>query len=188
MAVLLGSPYSRPIRALQWSRSGPAIGIGTYGRPAIIRKLFVLRCFDCWRRGRIPRWNPPCVRLETCDVGCLQAFGSAGNLEFNSLALIQRLVAVCLNRREVDENIFARLPLDEPITLAGIEPLHSSLFFHFFVLSLLMSYLRVSIASSRDAIRVFRFRLRPRHRRTNFAPTTLHERLSWVVEARTEPN
>jgi hypothetical protein len=43
-----------------------------------------------------------------------------------------------LNRGEVDENIFARLPLDEPITLAGIKPLHCSLFFtHFFVLSLI---------------------------------------------------
>ena len=81
--------------------------------------------------------NPPCVRLETCDVGCLQALRAAGNLEFNSLTLIQRLVAVCLNRREVDENIFARLPLNEPISLAGIEPLHSSLFSHFFVLHFL---------------------------------------------------
>src|SRR5208282_5116607 len=50
----------------------------------------------------------------------------------NSLAFVQRLVAVRLNRGEVDENIFARLPLDEPITLAGIKPLHCSLFFHFF--------------------------------------------------------
>jgi len=30
----------------------------------------------------------------------------------------------------VDENVLAGLALDEPITLAGIEPLHSSLFSH----------------------------------------------------------
>jgi hypothetical protein len=35
-----------------------------------------------------------------------------------------------LNRGEVNENILAGLALDEPESLAGIEPLHCSLFSH----------------------------------------------------------
>jgi hypothetical protein len=41
----------------------------------------------------------------------------------------------------VDENILAGLALDEPKSLAGIEPLHCSLFFHCFFSSLYLSYL-----------------------------------------------
>jgi len=69
-------------------------------------------------------------RLEAGDVRSLQALGAAGYFEFNRLAFVQRLVPLCLDGREVDENILTGLALDEPITLAGIEPLHSSLFFH----------------------------------------------------------
>jgi hypothetical protein len=35
-----------------------------------------------------------------------------------------------LNRGEMDENILAGLALNEPEPLAGIEPLHCSLFSH----------------------------------------------------------
>jgi hypothetical protein len=35
-----------------------------------------------------------------------------------------------LNRGEVDKDILAGLALDEPESLAGIEPLYCSLFFH----------------------------------------------------------
>jgi hypothetical protein len=35
-----------------------------------------------------------------------------------------------LNSGEMDENILAGLALDEPKSLAGIEPLHCSLFSH----------------------------------------------------------
>jgi hypothetical protein len=37
----------------------------------------------------------------------------------------------------VDENVLAGLALDEPESLAGIEPLHCSLFFHCFFSSLI---------------------------------------------------
>ena len=70
------------------------------------------------------------VRLEAGDVRSLQALGAAGDFEFNRLAFVQRLIPLRLDGGEVDENVLAGLALDEPISLAGIEPLHSSLFFH----------------------------------------------------------
>ena len=67
--------------------------------------------------------------LERGNVRCLETFRSAGHLEFNRLAFVQRLVALRLNRGEVDENVLAGLALDESKSLAGIEPLYCSLFF-----------------------------------------------------------
>jgi hypothetical protein len=85
--------------------------------------------------------------LEGRDVRSLQALGAAGYFEFHRLAVIQGLVALRLNGREVNENIFAGLALDESVTLAGIEPLNSSLFSQlnslFFCLSYLVSLLRL---------------------------------------------
>jgi len=71
--------------------------------------------------------------LERLDVRGLQALGALGNFEFNRLAVIQRLVAISHDRGEMDENVLAALALDESKALAGVEPLHYSLFFHFFV-------------------------------------------------------
>jgi hypothetical protein len=50
----------------------------------------------------------------------------------------------------MDENVLAGLALDEPKTLAGIEPLHCSLFSHLFA-HFFLSYLCFSTASSRKA-------------------------------------
>jgi hypothetical protein len=68
--------------------------------------------------------------LERLNVGSLQALGAADNLEFNGLTLIERAIAVRLNGGEMDENVLTRLALDETKTLAGVKPLHCSLFFH----------------------------------------------------------
>src|SRR4030081_2822909 len=67
--------------------------------------------------------------LEGLDVGGLQALWSLGNLEFNRLAVIQRLIAISHNRGEMHEHIFSTLALDETEALAGVKPLHCSLFF-----------------------------------------------------------
>jgi hypothetical protein len=66
--------------------------------------------------------------LEAGDVRCLQALGALGHFELNGLAVVQGLITVRLNGGEVNENIFARLALNESESLAGIEPLNSSLF------------------------------------------------------------
>jgi hypothetical protein len=73
--------------------------------------------------------------LEGLDVGGLEALGSLGDFKFNRLAIIERLIAISHNRGEMDENVLTALALDEPEALAGIEPLHCSLFFtHCFTL------------------------------------------------------
>jgi hypothetical protein len=64
------------------------------------------------------------------NVGSLQALGAADNLEFNGLPLVEGPVAVRLNGGEMDENVLAALALDESKALAGVKPLHCSLFFH----------------------------------------------------------
>ena len=76
--------------------------------------------------------GPPFSRLEASDVRSLQAFRPSGYFEFNRLAFVQRFVPLCLNGGEVDENVLTGLALDEPKSLAGIEPLHCSLFSHLF--------------------------------------------------------
>ncbi len=81
------------------------------------------------REGRINR------QLEGLDIRSLQALGALGDFEFNRLAIIQRLIAISHDRGEMDEYVLTALALDEPKALAGIEPLHCSLFFtHCFTL------------------------------------------------------
>jgi len=74
--------------------------------------------------------------LGSGDVLCLKSLRALFHLKLNSLTLVQRPVAVHLDRGEMYENVFSRLPLYEPITLGSIEPLHSSLFLHFLDLDL----------------------------------------------------
>ena len=68
--------------------------------------------------------------LETHYVRCLQPFGTFGNFKFNSLPLIQGSVTISLNGGEMDEYVLSRLALNEAESLARIEPLYCSLFFH----------------------------------------------------------
>jgi hypothetical protein len=68
--------------------------------------------------------------LQAGDVRCLQALGAGGNFEFNRLAFVQRFIPFRLNRGKVDKDVLAGLALDESESLAGIEPLYCSLFFH----------------------------------------------------------
>ena len=67
--------------------------------------------------------------LQRGDVRGLQALGPLGHFELDGLAFIQRLIPVRHDRREMHENVFAGLALDESKTLACIEPLNGSLFF-----------------------------------------------------------
>ena len=74
------------------------------------------------------------ISSQTGDVRGLQPFRALGYFKFNRLTFVQRLVPLRLNRGEVDKDVLAGLALDESESLAGIEPLHCSLFFHFFSL------------------------------------------------------
>jgi hypothetical protein len=74
------------------------------------------------------------VVLESLDVGRLQALGAADNLELNGLSLIKGAVAIRDDGGEMDENVLSGLALDETKALAGVKPLHCTLFLHFDVL------------------------------------------------------
>jgi hypothetical protein len=69
--------------------------------------------------------------LERGYVRGLQALGASGHFELNRLAFVQRFVSLRNNRGKMDENVLAGLALDESKSLAGVEPLHCSLFFQF---------------------------------------------------------
>ena len=68
------------------------------------------------------------ARLSRGYVLSLQTLRALLDFEFHQLAFVQRFVAFRLNGRKVDEDIFARLPLDESIPFCCIEPLHHTLF------------------------------------------------------------
>src|SRR5712664_3436037 len=87
--------------------------------------------------------------LEGLDVRGLQALGTLGDFEFNRLAIIQRLVAISHDRGEMDENVLSTLALDESKSLAGIEPLHCSLFFTHCFYSFLLTAMRSYFESGR---------------------------------------
>jgi hypothetical protein len=61
--------------------------------------------------------HPKIYRLETGYVLCLKAFGTLFHFKLNSLPFVQRLIAIHHDGGEVNENVFAGLPLDEAITL-----------------------------------------------------------------------
>jgi hypothetical protein len=84
------------------------------------------------RAGRTagPPRRPGPGQLEAGHVRRLQTLGTAYDFKFDGLTFVERFVAFRLNGRKVYENIFPALPLYESITLAGVEPLHRSLFFH----------------------------------------------------------
>ena len=47
----------------------------------------------------------------------LQALWTLGDRKLNSLPLFQRPIALRLDRRKMDEDILAALPLDKPVSL-----------------------------------------------------------------------
>jgi hypothetical protein len=73
--------------------------------------------------------------LQRLDVGSLQALGATHDFKLNGLAVVQGLVAFRLDCGKVYEYIFPGLALNEAKALAGVKPLHGSLFFaHFLIL------------------------------------------------------
>ena len=66
--------------------------------------------------------------LEGGNVRGLQPLGTLGYFELNRLPFVQRFIPLRLNGGEVDEDVLAGLALNKSESLAGIEPLHCSLF------------------------------------------------------------
>jgi len=67
-------------------------------------------------------------KLNGRHVLCLPALGSFDDVELHGLSFLETPEAVCLNSREMDENVFAILAADETKALRVIEPLNDSLF------------------------------------------------------------
>jgi hypothetical protein len=70
-----------------------------------------------------PRWV-----LKLNHVCRLESLRSPHDFELDGRTFLKATIAVSLDRRKVDEDVLATLPLDETIPLAGIEPLYGSLF------------------------------------------------------------
>ena len=100
--------------------------------------------------AQIARLNRFQSGLQRLNVRGLQALGAADDFEFDRLAVVQRLVAIRLDRGKVYEYIFSGLALDETKAFAGVKPLHCSLFFAHFVI--LFSLKKLSGASCTEAI------------------------------------
>jgi hypothetical protein len=67
-------------------------------------------------------------QLETNDSFRLQALWTLFDFKLHSLTLVQALISLSLDCREMDKHILAGLALDEPIALGRVKPLHGSLF------------------------------------------------------------
>jgi hypothetical protein len=76
--------------------------------------------------------------LDGGYADCLGALGALGDLELNTLVLVEGPVALALDLGVVDENVLrSAIRRDEAETLFGVEPFHSSLChtFYFFLLT-----------------------------------------------------
>src|SRR3954470_16684475 len=73
-------------------------------------------------------WPLVCVVLQRADVLRLRALLALSHVELDALVLVEGLVPLRLDRREVAEDVGAAVVLgDEPKALLRVEPLHSAL-------------------------------------------------------------
>ena len=66
--------------------------------------------------------------LDRLYVLCLKALGAFRDIELHPLALLQAAEAARLNRRKMDEDVFATLSADETKAFGVVKPLHCSCF------------------------------------------------------------
>ena len=76
-------------------------------------------------RGR--RLSGPSWILELYYIGRLKPLRAPDDFELDGRAFLEATVTFSLDRRKVDENILATLPLDKTIPFARVEPLYGSL-------------------------------------------------------------
>src|SRR5579864_49527 len=74
--------------------------------------------------------SPLLVRAAAQDIRSQKALGTFHELIFHGFALVKSPVAIFLNSRKMDEDIFSGRALNEAIAFGSVEPLHSSLLFH----------------------------------------------------------
>src|SRR6266487_2883642 len=75
--------------------------------------------------GSTTRWR--CLlALQQPHVGGLGALRPRRDVKLDDLPLVERAVAVGLDRAEMHEDVLAGLGRDEPVALLGVEPLYGS--------------------------------------------------------------
>ncbi len=65
--------------------------------------------------------------LQLNHICRLESLWTPDDFKLDGCTLLKAAIAVSLDRRKVDEDVFTTLPLDETIPLAGIEPLNGPL-------------------------------------------------------------
>ena len=71
----------------------------------------------------------------------VEPFGSLLAFELDRVALVQSLISVLLNSREVYEDILTSGTLDKPISFGSVEPLDHAIFLQANSLSVLIKHL-----------------------------------------------
>lgn len=74
-------------------------------------------------------------------VRCVESFGSLLAFELDCVALVQSLISVLLNSREVYEDVFTSGTLDKPVSFGSVEPLDHAIFLQANSLSDLINHL-----------------------------------------------
>ena len=92
----------------------------------------------------------------THDVCGVQAFGALLAFKFHRVALVQSLISVLLNSREVYEDVLTSGTLDKSISFGSVEPLDHAIFLQANSLSLWMNHLQHSSGTPRAAVTVAR--------------------------------
>src|ERR1700690_1877571 len=84
------------------------------------------------------------VALQRANVLSFPALRAFGELELNTLALLQAAETASLDGREMHKYIFASLPADEAVALGVVKPLYCSLFCHLLLVSFSVIYVGAS--------------------------------------------
>jgi hypothetical protein len=71
----------------------------------------------------------------------VESFGSLLAFELDRVALVQSLISVLLNSREVYEDVLTSGTLDKPISFGSVEPLDHAIFLQANSLSVLIKHL-----------------------------------------------
>ena len=72
--------------------------------------------------------SSPCRQiLELNHVCRLESLRAPYDFKLDGRTFLKATITVSLDRRKVDEDILATLPLDKTIPLAGVEPFYGSL-------------------------------------------------------------
>ena len=70
---------------------------------------------------------------DDADVLRFLTFATGSGVELDALAILEGLVPIGLDRREVNEHVFTRITRDEAETLFGVEELYGALLHRFLV-------------------------------------------------------